>query len=182
MDGQISYPDGFKYLHWLIAVIVIGMLSVSYFLEDLPERYVGFAFMLHKSFGITVLFLMVIRVVWIWRNGKPPLPDSMPIWEKILSNSVHYALYFFVILMPLCGWIMSVAANKPPYFFNLFHLTLPGIEPNKELAHLMKETHNTIAWIIIALLSLHIAGALKHFFIDKDNVLQRMLPRTKRKV
>ncbi|KTD23517.1 cytochrome b [Legionella maceachernii] len=175
---EVNYPVGFKYLHWLIAVIVIAMLLGSYFLEDLPERYIGFAFMLHKSFGITVLFLMLVRVGWIWRNGKPMLPESVPVWERFLSNFVQYALYFFLILMPLSGWIMSAAANKPPYFFSLIHLTLPGIEPNKELAHLMKQTHNTVAWIIMILLALHIAGAFKHYFIDKDRVLQRMLPRS----
>lgn len=171
-----GYSSGAKFFHWLIAFIVIIMLVGSFFLDDLPEQYRGTAFMLHKSFGITVLFLMVMRLVWIGIVGKPALPSTVPMWQSNLSRLVQYALYFFVILMPLSGWIMSVAANKIPYFFGLFHLSLPGIEPNKALSSLMKQTHNTIAWIIIALLVLHIAGAIKHHFIDKDNVLRRMLP------
>lgn len=172
---EVSYSAGFKFLHWLIALVAISMLIGSYFLEDLPEQYRGSAFMLHKSFGISLLFLMLFRLIWIWRKGKPALPVSVPLWQRVLSRTVQYALYFFMIAMPLCGWIMAVAANKAPYFFGLFQLSIPGIEPNLALAQLMKETHNTIALIIIALVVLHIAGAIKHYFIDKDKVLQRML-------
>ena len=171
-----GYSAGAKFFHWFIALITILMLSASYFLTNLPDQYLGSAFMLHKSFGITVLFLMLIRLFWIGVSGKPALPARLPSWQKYLSRFVQYALYLTVILMPLSGWIMSTAANKIPYFFGLFHFSLPGIEPNKHLSALMKQTHNTLAWIIIALLVLHIAGAIKHHFIDKDNVLDRMLP------
>lgn len=170
-----SYSKGFKVLHWLIALVVIPMLIVSFFLGELPDRYVGSAFMIHKSLGITILFLMLFRIGWVCLRGKPAFPPTMATWEKGLAYFVQYALYFFVILMPLCGWIMSVAANKAPYFFGLFQWSLPGIAPNKALAELMKQAHNTIAWIIIVLLIVHIAGALKHHFIDRDEVLRRIL-------
>lgn len=150
------------------------MLAGSFFLENLPKQYIGSAFMLHKSFGITVFFLMICRLIWIAYTGKPPLPASLPRWQRLLSHWVQYALYLFVILMPLSGWIMSTAANKSPYFFTLLQLPFPGISPNEHLASLMKEVHNTLAWIIIVLLVLHIAGAIKHQFIDKDNLMRRM--------
>lgn len=171
-----SYSPGSKILHWVIALIVITMLTGSFFIESLPKEYIGSAFMWHKSFGITVLFLMLLRLVWIVIKGKPALPVTVPAWERIFSHIVHYALYFFVILMPICGWIMSMAGDRIPNFFGLIKLPLPWISPNKELAELMAQAHNTIAWIIIALLILHIAGALKHHFINKDKVLRRMLP------
>ena len=171
-----SYSSGSKFFHWLIALIVILMLVGSFFLEDLPKEYIGSAFMMHKSFGITVLFLMLLRLFWLGISGKVPLPATVPRWERVVSHFVQYALYLFLILMPLSGWIMSVAANKIPYYFGLFHFSLPGIEPSKDLAVLMKQTHNIMAWIIIALVVLHIAGAIKHHFIDKDEVLRRMLP------
>ncbi|CDZ78255.1 hypothetical protein BN59_02565 [Legionella massiliensis] len=170
------YSKGSKFLHWLIAVVVIIMLCGSYFLDDLPEQYIGTAFMFHKSIGITILFLMLLRLIWILYAGKPDLPQSVPAWQRSLSKLVQYALYFFVILMPLCGWIMSTAANKAPYFFNMFRFPLPVVPFDKNLAGLMKNAHNTIAWILIALVVLHIAGVLKHHFIDKDNILRRMLP------
>ncbi|WP_019216809.1 cytochrome b [Legionella tunisiensis] len=78
--------------------------------------------------------------------------------------------------MPLSGWIMSVAANRIPSYFTMFSVPFPGIAPSEALADLMVQVHNTIAWIIIVLLVLHVAGAVKHHFIDKDEVLRRILP------
>ncbi len=172
----IVYSKGSRVLHWLIAFVVIGMLAVSFFLDDFPEQYVDLAFTLHKSLGITVFFLMLVRVVWISIAGRPELPYDTPKWEHFLSRFVQYSFYILLIVMPLSGWVMSVAANEIPYYFGLFHFSLPGIEPDKNLAAFMNKTHKTIAWIIIGLLVLHVAGAIKHHFINKDDVLRRMLP------
>lgn len=176
----VNYSSGSKLIHWFVALIVICMLAGSFFLDDLPEQYQSSAYMLHKSFGLTVLFLMIIRLFWIAYSGKPALPASVPVWQKFLSRLVQYSLYFFVILMPISGWIMSVAANRIPSYFTLFSVPFPGIGPNEELADFMVQVHNTIAWIIIVLLVLHVAGAFKHHFIDKDEVLRRMLPGRRR--
>ena len=170
-----SYSSESKVFHWLIAVIVIMMLSSSFFLDDLPDQYRPTAFMLHKSLGLTVLFLMYARILTIWLSGKPPLPDSVPLVEKIASRALHYSFYVLLIAMPLSGWIMSVAADRVPIFFGLFRLPLP-IEPNKALVSLMKESHEVIAWILVGMVVLHILAALKHHFINKNNVLKRMLP------
>ena len=169
------YSSGSKLLHWLIAVIVILMLSFGYILEDVPEQYRSTAYMFHKSLGLTVLFLMYVRIFMIWFTGKPPLPESVPFLQKMISRLVQYSFYVLLIAMPLCGWIMSVAADYIPTYFGLFKVPLP-IEPNKALASLMQEFHETMAWILIGLIILHILAALKHHFIDKDNVLKRMLP------
>ncbi len=176
-DHIVCYSSGTKFFHWFVAFIVIGMLAVSFFLDDLSAQYKPLAYLLHKSFGLTVLFTMIVRLIWISYTGKPELPTTIPLWEKRLSRFVQYSLYLFVILLPLCGWIMSVAADRPPYYFGLFHLSFPGISPNKELASLMLQAHRTIAWVVIGLLILHVAGALKHHFIDKDSVLLSMLPK-----
>jgi len=170
-----SYPPSIKFLHWLIALIVITMLAGSFFLEDLPKQFQGSAYMLHKSFGLTILFLMILRLIVVWIKGKPQLPVTTSSFEKKLAHLVQYSFYLFLILMPFCGWIMSVAANKTPSYFGFFSLPLP-IAPNKNLAMLMNQSHKTIAWILIVLLVFHVAGAIKHHFIDKDVVLKRMLP------
>ena len=170
-----NYSTGSKVFHWLIAVIVICMLSGSFFLEDIPKAFQGTAYMIHKSLGLTVLFLMIARFFWIQYRGKPALPATVPAWQKIMSRFVQYSLYLFLIVMAFCGWIMSVAAERIPSFFGLFNLPLP-INPSKTLAEFMDQSHKTIAWILIAFVVLHIAGAIKHHFIDKDNVLRRMLP------
>ena len=171
----LHYSRGSRVFHWLIALLVILMLSGSFFLDDLPDRYISTAFMMHKSVGISILFLMVMRIFWIHHCGKPALPASMPVAERILARVVQYSLYASLLLMPLCGWIMSVAAQKTPSFFGLFSLPLPFIPANKNLSSLMETCHVTGAWIIITLLTLHIAGALKHHFIDKDRVMRSML-------
>ena len=174
----LRYSTGTKILHWLIAIIVIAMLAVSFFLGDLPKQYKPTAFFVHKSFGLTVLFLMIIRLLWVSLTGKPNLPITVSFWQKALARSVQFSLYLFLFAMPLSGWIMAVSANKAPSFFGLFHANLP-IEPNKTLAHLMNDLHTVFAWTLIALILLHIAGGLKHYLIDKDRVLQSMLPERK---
>lgn len=172
---ELSYAAGSKILYWIIAFIVILLLSLSFFLEDVPEQYAGLAYMIHKSLGLTVLWLMIFRLIWIWHRRAPPLPLTVPIWQRNLARAIQYSLYLLLFAMPLSGWIMSVAANKIPVYFGLFSVPLP-LAPNKSLAMLMNQTHNIIAWILIAFVTLHIVGALKHYFINKDKVLQRMLP------
>lgn len=167
------YTPVSKFFHWSVALIVICLLGGSFFLDDVPEQYKPIAYMIHKSLGLTVLCLMIIRIIWLQR--KPRLPVTVPLWQKLLSRTIHYSLYILLLLMPLSGWIMSVAANKTPTYFGLFRVPLP-INPDIHLAKLMNQSHFIIAWILIALIVLHILGALKHYFVDKDKVLQRMLP------
>lgn len=171
-----QYSSGSKFFHWLIALIVVLMLAGSFFLDDLPDNIKPFAYMMHKSFGLTVLALMLMRLLWIAHTGKPPLPDTVPRWQKIAARTVQSLLYVFVILMPIVGWMMSMAADRTPVWFNLVVMPFPWILPNKEWASFLAQCHTTIAWIIIGLLVLHVSGAFKHYFIDKDGVVQRMLP------
>lgn len=171
-----EYSKGSKFFHWLIALIVIVMLSVTFFFGDLPKDIRPTAYTVHKSFGITVLFLMILRLIWLLKSGKPSLPKSVALWQQRAAHTVHYALYILIISMALSGWLMTMAADRIPYYFGLFPFPLPWVEPDKALAQLMNTTHKTLAWIIIAFVALHIAAALKHYFIDKDDVVQRMLP------
>jgi cytochrome b561 len=171
-----KYSSLSKLFHWVIALAVILMLSAGFFLDDLPEQFQGTAYMLHKSTGITLLFLMLLRFIWIHAVGKPALPTAMRLWEKMLSRVVQYGLYLLLIMMPLSGWIMSVAENRDPIYFGLFKASLPWVGENQSLSKFMAESHETIAWILIAFITLHILGALKHHFINKDTILRRMLP------
>ncbi len=166
----IAYNPLTKIFHWLIALLVLTLLCVGFLLEKLPD----IAYTMHKSFGLVVLALMICRILWIRHVGRPVLPASMPQWEKFFAHLVQYSLYFFLVMMPIAGWMMSTASGHTPQFFGLFPLPCPGIVADKDLAAFMKEVHNTTAWIIIVLLFFHIFGALKHHFWDKDNVLKRM--------
>ena len=172
----LAYSTGFKYLHWVVAILVLGMLSVGFFLSDMPSVIKSMAYMLHKSVGLTILGLMLIRMVWVIYTGKPRLPASVPKWECFLASGVQYGLYLFLITMALSGWLMATASNKIPVYFGWFRVPFPGLLPNEKLADWMYSTHSTFSWILLGLVALHIAGALKHGLIQKDDVLRRMLP------
>lgn len=171
-----AYSSGSKFFHWTIAIIVISMLSVSFFLEDLPEQYIATAFMVHKSFGLTVLGLMLLRLLWIIHTGKPALPPNIPTWQRHLARLVQTSLYLFLFLMPLSGWMLTTAKNRIPVYFGMFSLPMPGVPVSESLGELMEQCHGVIAWILIGLIMLHVAGAFKHHVINKDDVLRSMLP------
>lgn len=175
-----DYAKSIKFIHWLVAILVIAMLSAGFFLEDLPEKYISTAFFFHKSIGLTILLLMVIRIILVGIKGRAPLPDTVSLWEKIFARIVQNSFYILLIAMPLTGWILSVAANRIPSYFGLFPVPFPGVEPNKQLSETMGDAHEIIAWILIVFVVFHVAGALKHHFFDKDNVLLQMWPRRKK--
>ena len=170
-----SYSTGSKGLHWIVAILVLMMLSFGFFLDDLPEQFQSTAFMMHKSIGLTIFFLMLARLFWIVHTGKPELPFSVPRWERIFSQIIQVSMYVCLIAMPLAGWVKSVAEERIPTFFGLFPMPLYGIPVDKTLSKWMGSAHEIIAYILIALITFHIAGALKHHFIDKDKVMRRML-------
>lgn len=128
---------------------------------------------LHKSFGMTVLLLGVMRIVWKNITATPESLSHYKNWEKTLSKTIHIVLYVAIILMPLSGWVMSSAGGFPVRFFGLFDV--PNIVPKDEFifdtAH---EVHEIIGFIIAGCVGLHIVGALKHHFVDRDTTLRRM--------
>lgn len=173
-NTQTSYGSVAKFFHWVISPLVILMLTIGYFLEDVPKDYQGMAYNLHKLTGLLILFLVLLRLVWALFNPKPALPRDMPAWQQFMSKLLHYALYFFVILMPSLGWVGSIAGGHPPHIGD-FKFELP-IAPNKALDEFAFHWHETIAIVLIVLISLHVLAALYHHLIRKDDVLKRMLP------
>lgn len=174
IKDRLEYARLSKWLHWTIAIIVMPML-LSFFMDDIFPAHRGTLVMIHKSLGLTVLGLMIIRAFGIAYLGKPYLPPTVPRWERVLSHGVQHSFYVLLVLMPVSGWIMSTAANKAPIYFDLIRLPFPGVKPDKALSDWMFSCHEIIAWLLIGCLALHVAGALKHYFIDKDRVLQKMI-------
>jgi cytochrome b561 len=163
-------------LHWGMAMLVIGMLALGLYMTNLPLglkkiKLIGW----HKEFGILILMLVCFRFGWRVSGIVPRLPSEIPQWQKIAARLSHFALYFFMFAMPLTGWMMSSAANFSVSFFGWF--TLPQvISPNPDLKTLLGEIHKWFAYGLIATICIHIGAALKHHFINKDNVLIGMLP------
>ena len=167
-------------LHWVTALCIITLIPLGFFMGDLPISIKFSAYALHKSLGITVLALSIFRVVWRLMNPPPPLPQTMKPIERALANAAHGLLYFLIIAMPLTGWIFVSATPKFPIVFfwlgEVPFLPMPEGIDAKATSEQFKELHETLAYGAIVLITLHIAAALKHHFIMRDNVLTRMLP------
>ena len=171
-------------LHWLVMVLIVVQFVLGKLAEWAGERggpaglMEQFALLTrHKSFGITILTLAVVRLVWRAISPPPALPDAMARAERVLAKSVHWMFYVLLLFMPLTGWLMSSAANFPVSYFGLF--TLPDVVgPDDGLKETFEAVHHLGADALLLLVVLHVAAALKHHFWDADNVLLRMLPFT----
>ncbi len=165
-----------KFFHWLMALAIIGMLILGLYMVGLgttPNKFKLYG--IHKSVGATILAFAVLRLLWRAMNLIPKMPEHMPKWEKIGADLSHYALYVCMLFMPLSGWLMSSAAGFPVSVFGWFKLP-DLIQPNADMRKLFGTAHFYIAYTLIGLICLHVLAALKHHFIDKDNILKRMLP------
>ena len=160
-------------LHWLIAVMVIGQIALI-MVHDATEGgpWMG----LHKSVGLSILVLTLARLGWRIANPAIPLPAEMPRWQRLLARGTHVLFYVVLIGMPLGGWAASSAAGRDIAWFGLFNWPLLPISGGREVAKQFMNAHEMGAKLLYVLLALHILGALKHHFIDRDNVLHRMLP------
>jgi cytochrome b561 len=161
-------------LHWSMAIIIIGLLALGLYMTGLPTNPTKFKFYgWHKEFGMLVLMLVIMRLTWRLRSITPSLAE-LPRWESFAARAAHWAIYGFLFAMPITGWLLTSAAGHPVSFFDWFVIpTL--IPPDKALKHLFGTLHEWIAYGLIATVTLHVAAALKHYLINKDEVMQRML-------
>lgn len=168
-----KYDPVAKTLHWLVALIMLVMLTLGWTMEDLPHEEKIETLMIHSSLGVTVLVLMLARL--IWRRGHPPpaLPDTMPRWQITASKASHHSLYLFAILQPIWGIGQALFAKIPVKPFGAVSLSI-GADPT--LFKIFHVLHALNAILLIGLISLHILAALYHHFVQHDTVLKRMLP------
>ncbi len=172
--------------HWLVALGIACNFLIIWTVDGLPKSAERPMINLHKSIGLTVLGLAVMRLLWRYANPPPPMPADYRPWERVLAHATHYSLYALIFLMPLTGWIHDSAWKGAPQN----PLTLYGIIPwfrigfiknqdpaTKEQIHsTFAQIHGALGWVLLALVALHIAGALKHQWLDRRPELQRMLP------
>jgi cytochrome b561 len=165
-------------LHWVTAALVLCQPLLVWLTDDLPKDEHRYWIGVHRSIGLTLLVLTLIRLVSRLSGHKAiPLPDQMPGWEKFVARANHVLFYILLIAMPLVGWAATTAAGRTVSWFGVFNLPpFPGVGLDKGLSHSLMEVHETSGLILVGLVVLHILGALKHYVINKDNVLQRMLP------
>jgi len=163
-------------LHWTIVALIIVQFVLAAIADDLPAGLEKLAVLArHKSVGITILGLAILRLIWRLFNPPPALPSPMAAWQRISARATHIALYALLFCQPLTGWLMSSAKNYPVSWFGL--VALPDlIEPAENRFDLLHEAHEVGATLIIVLAVLHAPAALTHHFVDRDDVLRRMLP------
>ncbi len=166
-------------LHWIIAAMIVGQFVLAYIAHYLPNGMEKLAVLArHKSVGMTILMLAIVRLAWRWLNPPPPLPAGMPKWERIGAHVSHALLYLLLFAMPLSGWLMSSARGYSVSWFNQF--TWPDLIPRSPTAfEQLHELHATLGTLLFFVAVLHVAAALKHHWWNKDTVLKRMLPFTK---
>ena len=190
-----SYTKTAKVLHWLIAIGIFGMFALGWFMSELPKEapkqmaydlfnlgvYTWnlteeisprtFYFNLHKSIGVTIFALILIRILWRITHRPPALLASYKAWESKLASGAHHLLYLLMVALPLSGIIMAIYSK---YGIKWFGLELIKGLDNKDMRELFYEAHEIIGLIILLVIIVHIIGALKHKFIDKDETLSRM--------
>jgi cytochrome b561 len=165
-------------LHWVTVLAIIGLGIVGTQMDDLPTSLMKVkVYALHKSFGLTVLALTVLRLAWRWYAGAPALPP-MPRWQRLAAHASHVALYALLLAMPLSGWVLHSASSKAGYalkWFGLFKVpAIAAFDPAlKALAH---ELHEGLFKAILVVAAIHVAAAFKHHFLERDQTLHRMLP------
>lgn len=170
-----------RLLHWGVAVLVLSAIAAGMTLgtlgfEGARDRFgldaTNALYTYHKTFGVLILLLMIVRVVLRVIAGKPDYFRAMEPWQRILSRTVHTLLYLLLLAMPVLGWLATAAGDFPVEFFGLH---LPGlIGVNETLSEQLFFWHATAGWAIALLVLLHIAGAMYHWRVRRDGVMQRM--------
>ena len=163
-------------LHWMVAALIFCAFPIGLYMSDLklsPLKLQLFSY--HKWLGVTVFLIVMIRIVWRATHTPPALPDSIAAWQQRAAHGLHHLLYVLMFAIPVTGWLMSSAKGVPTVY--LGWIPLPDLlEKDKELGHLLENIHATLNYLMLALLVLHVAAALKHHFIERDDTLARMLP------
>jgi cytochrome b561 len=171
-----KYSGVAQALHWAVALLIAANFLIADRMQELP---LGAAkadlFNLHKSIGLSILALVVLRL--LWRQVKPPpaLPAELKAWEKRAAHGGHLLLYLTMLALPLSGLVIAFASAFPTVIFGLFELPAP-IAPDEDLAERAASVHGFITWLLLALIAVHVAAVLKHEMADRHGYFLRMLP------
>lgn len=172
------YSSGAIAFHWLIAVLIVANILGAILTEDMEGPVRGIAMGLHKATGITVLVLSLARLVWRLVHRPPPLPDSVRPLDAAVARVVHWLFYLLMVALPISGWAMISAASprRPFQWYSLFDLPYLPVEGNKAVNIVAHDAHELLFYVFLALLVLHVAGALRHHFGEGRTFLFRMMP------
>ncbi|MDO7835531.1 cytochrome b [Sphingobium sp. HBC34] len=179
--GANRYPLSLRILHWIRAILILGLIALGFVMTSMPEdatiTYEWF-YPVHKEFGVLVFFIALVQLLIRSRSTLPALPPGLARWEVILSKTVHHAMLVLIVVVPLMGYSMSSSFTQSdgvPFFF----MEMPELLPKNDKAFAIFDAlHTYLAYTLLGLIVLHVAGVVKHRFLDKGgdtDVLPRML-------
>lgn len=163
-------------LHWGIAALVLTQILLIAAGDASGETAARQLVGVHKAVGLTILVLTLARIGWRLANPAIRLPAAMPRWEKLAASATHVLFYVLLLALPLTGWAASSAGGREIEWFGLFQWPLLPIEQSRDLARSLMGLHRLAVKLLYVLMALHILAAFKHQFINRDNVLHRMIP------
>jgi cytochrome b561 len=181
MNSAIHQPQtGYTHtaigLHWLIAIAIIGTFSLGLYMHELPlspQKLKLYSW--HKWAGVTIFLFALLRLTWRLSHQPPALPAGMPGWQRSVAAATHVLLYLLMFAVPLSGWLMSSAKGFQTVWFGV--LPLPDLlQKDADLGDLLTQLHMLLNFTMAALVGAHAGAALKHHFLDRDEILARMLP------
>ena len=171
-----SYGIIAQAFHWLVAALVLAQLGLGVYAAGLPVGLARLQWLSrHKSLGLAILAVVLLRLAWRAAHRPPPLPGSMPEWQRRAAPVTHWLLYLLLVLAPLAGWLYASAAGLSINWFGLFQVP-DLVAKNRELADLFKSLHIGLVALLALLIAGHVGAALRHAFWLRDGVAHRMLP------
>lgn len=175
----MQYTGTAKVLHWLMALLIVGLFALGQYMSDLsmsPRKLQLYSW--HKWIGVTAFLLLLVRMGWRLTHQPPALPTQMPPLLRFASHISHGALYLLMLAIPLSGWLMSSAKGYQTVWFGV--LPIPDLlGKDKQLGDALAEVHGALNSVLVLVVLIHVAAALKHHFIHRDDVLRRILPARK---
>jgi cytochrome b561 len=175
-NSSAGYGAVAKFLHWSIVILIIAQYVIIEAAEELPDgpdKFAGIAN--HKSIGMLILGLALVRIAWKLVNGSRPAPVPMPRVQRMAAAAGHGLLYVLILLQPLTGWLMSSTGGYPTGFFGWFEFPMLAAE-NHDAHEFYEEVHEAVFAVLVTVALVHVLAALYHHFWRKDDTLRRMLP------
>ena len=169
-----KYPVSMRLFHWVTVIFVLTLLTVGFVMSSMkpsPDKWQ--LYFMHKSFGLLFFLLIIARIINRYKSKLPATPSQFSPLEAKLSKIAQYSMYALLVFMPIAGGTMSVFSGKGlPFFFTTF---LASVEKNADISGFFWLLHTNIPFLLIAIITLHILGVLKYIFIDKYNIIRRMV-------
>jgi len=168
-------------LHWLVVLLILCSAALGLYMVGLPFSPAKLKlYSWHKWIGVSIFLVALLRALWRLAHPAPAMPAATPRWQRAAAAASHLLLYLLVIVIPLSGWVMSSALGVQTVYLGV--LPLPDLlAKDKALGEQLKLVHGALNWTLAAVVAVHIAAALRHHFVDRDDVLQRMLPFLRRR-